>query len=77
LVSAMAALLMVSRIPMLSFKISSVRETANFYRAAIMAVTLTALIFWGMAAIPVSVVLYLFFSILALPHLNGSRPVSS
>ena len=54
-----AALLMVSRLPMLSFKVKSAKERANIFRIAIVLLALLFVVFFGMAALPLAVAGYI------------------
>lgn len=65
LISAAIALLMISRLPLLSFKMKSLRDPRTIYLAVLLLSTVLILIFSGMAAIPFIVVLYLLLSFAA------------
>lgn len=58
-ISLLAAALMASRLPLLSFKLRGWKEPANIWRLAIVLAALLMLIFFGMAALPLAVLLYL------------------
>lgn len=62
----LSAFLMVSKLPLLSFKIKERREKANIFRAAIILLSIIFVVFTGMAAIPLCVALYFLVSVLSI-----------
>lgn len=62
-VVAGSSFLMLSRIPLLSFKFSSLKQKSNIYRGALILAAIVLFIMTGMAALPFIVLLYILTTI--------------
>ena len=58
--------IMISRIPMLSFKFKSLKWKGNEYRFILMAIAPFLVVFFGFSAVPLLILLYILFSIVSL-----------